>query len=107
VFRLIALDVLDLWDPPNIVVWFLGTGDEQARAPARDASWDSWAPALTSWAADAAEAAAWAADESPRVFWASAEASEAFGAVRSVSLKKYLAWIVKAFDPFAPVGGLL
>ena len=67
VVRCIALDVADLWDPRDVAVWYLGTGDEQARAAARDAASD----------------AAWAA-----------------------AMRRYLSWIVKAFDPFMPVGDI-
>jgi len=78
--RLCALDVTHLWDPPDVVLRWLRTGDESirdaagdaartaARAAARDAAGDAardaardaaWA---TAWAAarDAAWAAAWA-----------------------------------------------
>jgi hypothetical protein len=141
VARLIALDVIELWDPPDIVVWFLGTGDEQARvaswaaawdtawaaarASAWDAAWDAarsnarasaWAAAWASaWAAAGAsawassrsnaQASAWASDGDTA--WAAYGASDALGPVRTASLKRYLSWVVKAFDPLTPVGGLL
>ena len=65
--RRCALDVLHLWDPPDVVVRYLKTGDESirdaagvawadargaARGAARDAAWDA--------ARAAARAAAWA-----------------------------------------------
>jgi hypothetical protein len=50
--RMCALDVIDTWDPPEIVVEYLITGDESLRDAARDAAWA---------AGDAARAAAWAA----------------------------------------------
>ena len=64
-----ALDVIDLWDAPDIVVRYLKTGDESIRAAAWDAAWAAaWAAAWdaardAAWAAawDAARAAAWAA----------------------------------------------
>jgi len=97
VARLIAIDVLDFWDPPDVVAWFLGTGDEQARVSARSAAWEA--------ARVAARIAAWdAAWDAARAAYG---ASDALGPVRSASLKRYLSWVVKAFDPFTPVGGLL
>ncbi len=55
--RLCALDVVHLWDCPDIVLRYLKTGDEKIRAAARDAA------GAAAWAAawDAAGAAAWAA----------------------------------------------
>ncbi|WP_423156467.1 DUF7666 domain-containing protein [Stenotrophomonas maltophilia] len=68
-----ALQVIELWDAPEVVRQYLTTGDESLRAAARAAAWDAaWAAA---WAAardaardaaraaarDAARAAAWAA----------------------------------------------
>ena len=68
--RLCALDVIDKWDAPDVVVKFLKTGDESLRATARaaraagatsdatrDAAWDAARGATR----DAAWAAAWAA----------------------------------------------
>ena len=49
--RLCALDVVHLWNAPDIVVRFLKSGDEGIRDAARDAAWDA--------ARDAARAAAW------------------------------------------------
>ena len=48
--RQCALDVIHLWNAPNIVIQYLNTGDESirdaARAAARDAAWDDdWAAA--------------------------------------------------------------
>ena len=44
--RLCALDVIDLWTAPDVVVRYLKTGDESIRDAARDAAWDAaWAPA--------------------------------------------------------------
>jgi len=121
VARLIALDVLDLWDPPDIVVWFLCTGDEQARVSARaavgEASWDAWATARATARSAAAAAeqatirdAAWAARDAARALARVATGTAAEDAtrasVRSAARKKYLSWVVKAFDPFTPVGDL-
>jgi len=72
--RKCALDVIHLWDAPEIVARYLKTGDESIRAAARDAVWwdaerdAAWAAArATAWdaawdaARAAAKAAAWAA----------------------------------------------
>jgi hypothetical protein len=63
--RKAALSVVHLWDPPEIVVRYLKTGDESLRDAARDAAWAAAARA----AAGAARAAAWAA------VWAAARAA--------------------------------
>jgi hypothetical protein len=60
--RMCALDVLHLWDAPDIVVQYLKTGDQSIRAAARDASdaardADLAAARAAAWAADAADAA--------------------------------------------------
>ena len=55
--RMCALDVIDKWDAPEVVVRYLKTGDESIR----DAAWAAaWAAARDA-ARDAASAAAWAA----------------------------------------------
>lgn len=66
--RRCALDVIHLWDAPDVVVRYLKTGDENlrdaARAAAWAATWDAtWDAARTAarTAARAAGAAAWAA----------------------------------------------
>ena len=66
--RLCALDVIHLWDAPQIVIDYLKTGDESKRRAARDAAWDAaWATAgsgagSAAWAvAGDARDAAWAA----------------------------------------------
>jgi hypothetical protein len=61
--RLCARDVLPLWDPPEIVLRYLRTGDENirdaARAAARAAAWDAARAAAWDAARAAARAAAW------------------------------------------------
>jgi hypothetical protein len=154
VARLIALDVLDFWDPPDVVAWYLGTGDEQAVDAAWDAADSARAASEATASADAAKATmiAWAAADSTRATmaaadsaratraaaesaawasawdagasawdaaWASAWDAVSSGASAMASLykyvmasvlasarKKYLSWVVKAFDPFTPVGDL-
>ena len=77
--RMQALSVAHLWEPPDVVLDYLMTGDEAIRAAARAAALDAaWAAALDA-ALDAARAAAWAA---------------ALDAVRS----DWHALVVEAFD---------
>ena len=54
--RMCALDVIDKWDAPEVVVRYLKTGDESIRDAARAAA---WAAADAADAADAARDAAW------------------------------------------------
>jgi hypothetical protein len=55
--RMCALDVIDFWDAPEVVVEYLKTGDEKLRNAARAATWAAtWAAA-----SDAASDATWAA----------------------------------------------
>ena len=58
--RKCAEDVLHLWTPPNVVVEYLKTGDEEFRDAARGAAWDA-ARGAAGAAWDATRAAAWAA----------------------------------------------
>ena len=56
--RWCALQVIDLWDAPDVVRRYLETGAEDLRSAARDAAWDAvWAAAWS--ARDAARDAAW------------------------------------------------
>ena len=81
--RMCALDVVHLWDAPDVVVQYLKAGDETLRAAARDAAWAAardaaWAAARTAASAAAraaARAAAWAAarDAARDAAWAAAE----------------------------------
>jgi hypothetical protein len=57
--RMCALDVMHLWDAPEIVVQYLKTGDESIRAAARDAAWDAARAADRAAARAAARDAAW------------------------------------------------
>ena len=81
--RMCALDVIHLWDAPDVVVRYLKTGDESLRDAARSAAWEasSASSARASGAASSAEAAAmdaaWAA-------WAAAR-SAAWAAARSAA----------------------
>ena len=61
--RMCALDVIHLWDAPDVVVRYLKTGDESLRDAARIAAWDARSAAWDTGdaARDAAWAAAWAA----------------------------------------------
>jgi len=67
--RKCALDVIHLWNPPQIVVDYLNTSDESLRAAAWDAAWDAARAADWDVAQDAAQDAAWAAA------WAAARAA--------------------------------
>ena len=61
--RLCALDVIHLWDAPQVVVEYLKTGNEDIRDAARAAAWDAARYAARAAARDAewdaARAAAW------------------------------------------------
>lgn len=63
--RLCALDVIHLWDAPDVVRRYLETGDESLRDAARDATWEAaWEAARAAAreaAREAARDAAWAA----------------------------------------------
>ena len=93
--RMQALSVAHLWEPPDVVLDYLMTGDEvnrdAARAAALSAAWAAARAAALSaaWAAarDAAWSAAWSAA------WAAARAA-ARAAVRS----DWHALVVEAFD---------
>jgi hypothetical protein len=83
--RKCALDVVHLWDAPDIVIKYLKTGDDTIRSAAwdaawdavRDAAWDSaWDAAWTA-ARAAARATAWdaARDAARNAAWAAAGAA--------------------------------
>ena len=57
--RLCALDVIDLWGAPEIVVRYLKTGDESLRAAAMAAAWAAASAAAWTAAFDAGWDAAW------------------------------------------------
>ncbi len=75
--RWCALQVIHLWDAPDVVRQYLETGDESLRDAAWAAAWDAaWAAARdAAWAA--ARAAAWAAarDAAWDAAWAAARAA--------------------------------
>jgi len=56
--RMCALDVIEKWNAPEVVVKYLKTGDEELRATAADASAYAYAAAARAAARDAALAAA-------------------------------------------------
>jgi hypothetical protein len=74
--RSCALDVIDLWNAPDVVRQYLETGDESLRAAARDAR-DAWA----AWDARDARAAAWTAAVAAAV----AAAEDAWTAARDAA----------------------
>ena len=73
--RRCAIDVLPLWDAPEIVVQYLKTGDESLRAAARAAAWGAARDAAWGATRDDARDAAWGAA------WGAAWAA-AWGATR-------------------------
>ena len=84
--RLCALDVVHLWDCPDVVKRFLETGDESLRAAAWDATVDAaWAAADSAWAA---ADAAWTA--------ARASAGAAADAARDAQQKRLASMVTKA-----------
>jgi hypothetical protein len=88
--RSCALDVRHLWDAPDVVNEFLGTGAPELRAAARDAARDvAWAAA---W--DAARAAAW--DVAWDVAWAAAW-DVAWAAARAKQRARFTRMANKAF----------
>lgn len=88
--RQCALDVIHLWNPPDVVRQFLLTGDERLRAAAWDASWASWA-AWFAWDAAAWDAAAWAARAAAWAAWAAAWDAAAAWAARAARAS-WAAW---------------
>ncbi len=56
--RWCALEVVHLWDAPDVVIKYLKTGDESIRDTARDAAWDTARAAAWDTARDATRAAA-------------------------------------------------
>ncbi len=87
--RWCALQVVDLWDAPEIVKTYLHSGDESlqaaaAAAAARAAEAAAWAAAR---AAEAAEAAAWAAEAAEAAARAAAAA-----AARAAEAAEAAAW---------------
>ena len=77
--RMCALDVIHLWDAPEIVIRYLKTGDESLRDAARIAAWTAREAALDTGAA--AMDAAWDAREAA---WAAAW-NDAMSAARSAA----------------------
>ena len=71
--RRCAIDVIDLWDAPTVVIQYLKTGQEDLRAEASATAWDA---ARTAWAADTTEAATW----SPAAAASAAETTAFIGA---------------------------
>ena len=98
--RWCALQVIHLWDAPDVVRQYLETGDKLLRAAARAAAWAAaraaaWdAAGAAAWdaARDAAGAAAW--DAARAVAWDAAMAAAraaAWDAARAATIKEYAA----------------
>ena len=83
--RMQALSVAHLWEPPDIMLDWLMTGDESLRAAAWAAAWDAARAAAWAAAWDAARAAAWDAvrDAARDAAW-DAVRDAAWDAVRDV-----------------------
>ena len=76
--RKCALDVIHLWDAPQIVIDFLQTGDPKLQAAAEDAAWAAGAAAGdAAWAAGDAGDAGAAAGAAARAAWAAGAAAGA------------------------------
>ena len=89
--RMCALDVIHLWDAPDVVVRYLKTGDEALRDAARIAAWDARSAAWDTGDAardtrDDAREAAWSAamDAARIAAWAAAW-NDAMSAARSAA----------------------
>lgn len=100
--RKCALDVVNLWDAPDVVVRYLKTGDESIREAARDAARDAAYTAATSavWytTRDAArDAARYAADAVDAADAAAIAAGDAFQAARRNQRPRLARMVNKAF----------
>jgi len=90
-----ALQVIELWDAPDVVRQYLTTGDESLRAAARDAA---WAAARDAGAARAARAAATAAARAAADAAAAARDAAAWAAdaARAAGAAARAAWAARA-----------
>lgn len=119
--RRIALDVVDLWDCPDITLWYLMTGDDASMAAAIsaaravacdsacDSDWDATMETAMSAAIEAARASvrtsvravamAAARCASRCASWGSASVADfdaAWDSAREAALEKYINWIYEA-----------
>ena len=92
--RLCALDVVHLWDPPEIVLRYLKTGDESIRVAAENVARASnesaaWAAAESA-SNSSAESAAWGAAESAalNMIWGMAGSMDLSAAMSTVREKQ-------------------
>jgi hypothetical protein len=104
--RLCALDVIDLWDAPDVVRQYLRTGDENKRDAASAAAWDAARDAARDAAWAAARDAAWAAardaarDAAWDAAWAAARAAgrdAAWDAARDAQRRRFARMVNQAF----------
>lgn len=110
--RLIGLDVAPLWSCPDIIWWYLTSGDAAVDAAAWNAAWAVDADAVARAAADAAakataragaDAAAWTVDAAARAAadaaaWNAARAAARAAAkapARDAARARYLNWICR------------
>ena len=85
-----ALDVIDEWPAPDVVVQWLNTGDESLRSRAESAAWSAarssaWSAAGSA-AGSAARSAAWSAARSSA--WSAADAASLIAAQREYFAQK-------------------
>ena len=101
--RMCALDVIHLWDAPDVVVRYLKTGDESLRDAAWSAAWDArsaaWDTMSAAWSAamDVAWSAAWSAA------WAAAWDTRAAAMSAAMSAARSVGWAA-AWDAARSVG---
>lgn len=95
--RMCALDVIHLWNAPDVVVQYLKTGDEALRGAALDAAGDVWADA----ARDVWEAAWNAARTAARAATGGVAPTAACAAARAASLAVLNAACAAAREPAA------
>jgi hypothetical protein len=116
--RKCALDVIHLWNAPDIVIRYLETGDEEIREAAREAASAAVRPEFADLAWDSAIASAFSASqagswEAARDAWASARAAARATAnqislsipeaapwdvVWAEAMEKYIVWCVEYLD---------
>lgn len=105
--RWCALQVIELWDAPDVVRQYLTTGSESLRAAAENAAWDAAWEAARDAARDAAWVAAWSAAWSAAwtAAWAAARESSrdaAWAAARGAQRAQFRQMVEAAFQEITP-----
>ena len=91
--RWCALQVIHLWDAPEVVREYLETGDENLSSSAASAAWEA------SRAARASREAVWeTAWEARAAAWAAARASAAGASARKIQREKFKSMVDAAFE---------